>query len=67
MRQSHLLLPTIKETPADTEAASHRLMLRAGMIRQVAAGIYTWLPPGGTCRRAASADGWLPRCPRAFP
>jgi len=46
MRQSHLLLPTIKENPADAEVVSHRLMLRAGMIRQVAAGIYTWLPLG---------------------
>ncbi len=46
MRQSQLLLPTLKETPADAEAASHQLMLRAGLIRQVAAGIYTWLPLG---------------------
>jgi prolyl-tRNA synthetase len=46
MRQSQLLLPTLKENPADAEAASHRLMLRAGLIRQVAAGIYTWLPLG---------------------
>ena len=46
MRQSQLLLPTLKENPADADAASHRLMLRAGLIRQVAAGIYTWLPLG---------------------
>ncbi len=46
MRQSQLLLPTLKEDPADAEAVSHRLMLRAGLIRQVAAGIYTWLPLG---------------------
>ncbi len=46
MRQSQLLIPTIKEVPADAEVASHRLMLRAGLIRQVAAGLYTWLPLG---------------------
>ncbi len=46
MRQSRLLIPTLKETPADAEVASHRLMLRAGLIRQVASGLYTWLPLG---------------------
>ncbi len=46
MRQSQQLIPTIKETPAGAEVASHRLMLRAGLIRQVAAGLYTWLPLG---------------------
>ncbi|MAT84189.1 MAG: proline--tRNA ligase [Gammaproteobacteria bacterium] len=46
MRQSQQLMPTIKETPADAEVASHRLMLRAGLIRQVASGLYTWLPLG---------------------
>ncbi len=46
MRASQLLIPTMKEDPADAEVASHRLMLRAGLIRQVAAGIYTWLPLG---------------------
>jgi prolyl-tRNA synthetase len=46
MRQSQLLLPTLKENPSDADVASHRLMLRAGLIRQVAAGIYTWLPLG---------------------
>src|SRR5690606_2531613 len=39
-------LPTLKETPADAQIASHRLMLRAGMIRQQSAGIYSWLPLG---------------------
>jgi len=52
MRQSQLLLPTLKENPADAEAASHRLMLRAGLVRQVAAGIYTWLPLGLRVLRA---------------
>ena len=46
MRQTQLLVPTIKENPADADVASHRLMLRAGIIRQVAAGLYTWLPLG---------------------
>lgn len=46
MRASQILIPTMKEDPADADVASHRLMLRAGLIRQVAAGIYTWLPLG---------------------
>ncbi|MEZ4598403.1 MAG: proline--tRNA ligase [Syntrophotaleaceae bacterium] len=46
MRYSRYLLPTLKETPADAEVASHQLMLRAGMIRKVAAGIYNYLPFG---------------------
>ena len=46
MRASSFLLATQKETPADAETASHRLMLRAGMVRQVAGGLYTWLPLG---------------------
>lgn len=46
MRTSNFLLATTKETPADAEIISHQLMLRAGMIRKVAAGIYTWLPLG---------------------
>lgn len=46
MRTSQFLLATHKETPADAEVISHQLMLRAGMIRKNAAGIYTWLPLG---------------------
>ncbi len=46
MRYSRYLLTTLKETPADAEIASHQLMLRAGMIRKVAAGIYNYLPFG---------------------
>lgn len=46
MRTSQLLLATLKETPADAEVISHQLMLRAGLIRRVASGIYTWLPLG---------------------
>lgn len=46
MRTSQFPLQTIKEIPADAEIVSHRLMLRAGMIRKLAAGLYTWLPLG---------------------
>jgi prolyl-tRNA synthetase len=46
MRASDFHLNTLKEIPADAETASHRLMLRAGLIRQVAAGLYTWMPLG---------------------
>lgn len=46
MRLTSYFLPTIKETPAEAQIVSHRLMLRAGMIRQSAAGIYSWLPLG---------------------
>ena len=46
MRYSQYFIPTIKETPADAEVISHKLMLRAGMIRKVAAGIYNYLPLG---------------------
>ncbi|MDA9997652.1 proline--tRNA ligase [Gammaproteobacteria bacterium] len=43
---SKLLLPTLKEAPQEAEIISHKLMLRAGMIRKVASGVYTWLPLG---------------------
>src|SRR5512138_105334 len=46
MRTSKLLLATVKETPADADVISQKLMLRAGMIRKLAAGLYTWLPMG---------------------
>jgi prolyl-tRNA synthetase len=46
MRYTKLLIPTVKETPADAVVVSHRLMLRAGMIRKLSAGIYTYLPLG---------------------
>jgi len=46
MRASRYLIATQKETPADAEIISHRLMLRAGLIRKLAAGLYTWLPMG---------------------
>src|SRR6202789_795797 len=46
MRLSRFFLPLLKETPSEAQIVSHRLMLRAGMIRQEAAGIYAWLPLG---------------------
>ena len=46
MRLSRFFLPILKENPKEAEIVSHRLMLRAGMIRQEAAGIYAWLPLG---------------------
>ena len=65
MRLSQAFLPTLKETPADAQIASHRLMLRAGMVRQTSAGIYAWLPLGWRVlqrverivREAAADDG----------
>jgi prolyl-tRNA synthetase len=46
MRLSQFFLPILRETPAEAQIASHRLMLRAGMVRQASAGIYSWLPLG---------------------
>ena len=46
MRLSRYFLPVLKETPAEAQIVSHRLMLRAGMIKQASAGIYSWLPMG---------------------
>ena len=46
MRLSSFFMPTLKESPADAQIVSHKLMLRAGMIRQTSAGIYAWLPLG---------------------
>jgi len=46
MRTSQFLLATVKETPADAEIISHQLMLRAGLVRKMAAGLYNWLPMG---------------------
>src|SRR6187397_3370905 len=45
-RQSTLFLPTLREDPADAEAVSHKLLVRAGLIRQVGAGLWTYLPAG---------------------
>jgi prolyl-tRNA synthetase len=46
MRVSQYLIPTLREAPADAEVVSHQLMLRAGMVRKTASGIYSWLPLG---------------------
>ncbi len=55
MRISQFPLATLKETPSDAEVVSHQLMLRAGMIRKLATGIYTWLPLGLRVLRKAEA------------
>ena len=44
MKQSKMLIPTLREMPSDAQVISHALMLRAGYVRQVSAGIYTYLP-----------------------
>jgi len=46
MRWTRSLIPTLKEDPAEAEAVSHRRMVRAGLVRQLAAGIYVYLPLG---------------------
>ncbi len=46
MRLSNTLIPTLRDAPADAEVISHKLMLRAGMVRQIASGVYNWLPIG---------------------
>src|SRR2546422_3400479 len=46
MRTSRYFLATLKEAPADAELVSHKLMVRAGLIRRLAGGIYTWMPLG---------------------
>ena len=46
MRLSQFFLPTLKEVPSEAQIVSHQLMLRAGMIRQSSAWIYSWLPLG---------------------
>ena len=46
MRTSRFFLSTLKEAPSDAEIISHQLMLRAGMIKRLAGGIYTWMPIG---------------------
>ncbi|HID21308.1 MAG TPA: proline--tRNA ligase, partial [Planctomycetaceae bacterium] len=55
MRWSKTFIPTMKEVPADAEIPSHRLMLRAGLVRQVMAGSYTYLPLGWRALRKAEA------------
>ena len=65
MRLSRFFLPTLKEDPKEAQIVSHRLMLRAGMIQQSSAGIYSWLPLGfrgpeeyrANCTRRAGSRG----------
>src|ERR671926_617353 len=52
-RLSQYFLPTVKEPPADAEAISHKLLVRAGMVRQVGAGLWTYLPAGWRAHRKA--------------
>ena len=56
MRASRFYLPTLKEAPAEAEVVSHQLMLRAGLISSVAAGIYTWMPLGLRVLRKVEAS-----------
>ena len=55
MRTSQYLISTLKETPSDAAVISHQLMLRAGMIRRIASGLYTWLPMGLRVLRKAES------------
>jgi prolyl-tRNA synthetase len=55
MRASRFFVATLKEVPAEAEIVSHRLMLRAGLIRRLAAGVYTWLPTGLRVQRKIEA------------
>ncbi len=50
-RLSKYLLPTVKQPPGDAEALSHKLLVRAGMVRQLAAGLWTYLPAGWRVHR----------------
>src|SRR5215211_6217982 len=52
-RLSQFLLPTVKEAPADAEALSHKLLVRAGLARQLGAGMWTYLPAGWKAHRKA--------------
>ena len=56
MRASQFFLSTLKEAPSEAELPSHKLMLRAGLIRQEAAGIYAWLPLGLRVLEAGPVD-----------
>ena len=52
-RLSTYLLPTEKQAPADAEAISHKLMVRAGLLRQLGAGLWTWMPAGWRIHRGS--------------
>ena len=55
MRYSKMLIPTVKEVPAEAEIPSHKLMIRAGFIRKLASGTYTYLPLGLRCLQKIQA------------
>ena len=61
MRLAKSLVPTLREDPADAEALSHKLMLRAGLVRQLGAGIYVYLPIGHRVHDRIVALRGLPR------
>ena len=73
MRFSRTFIPTLRETPHEAETISHQLMLRAGLIRKLAAGIYDWLPAGlrvlknveqivrQEMNKAGGQEVWLPQ------
>ena len=68
MRLSHLFGRTLRETPADAELISHKLLLRAGMIRPLGTGIYTYLPLGWRVARKivqSCAGKWTPSTARS--
>ncbi len=69
MRMSNLLMPTLREVPAEAEITSHKLMLRAGLIRKLAAGIYSYLPLDfARCKRLnrLSVKKWTTQVHRNF-
>ncbi|MEQ1895571.1 MAG: proline--tRNA ligase, partial [Planctomycetota bacterium] len=55
MRSSKYFLSTVKEAPAEAELVSHKLMLRAGLIRRLGSGLYTWMPLGLRVMRKVEA------------
>ena len=64
---SKILLPTLKDAPQEAEVISHKLMLRAGMVRKVASGIYTWLPLGlKVLRKILLEKKWMPQVLKKF-
>ena len=64
MRYAQMLIPTLREDPSEAEVISHRLMLRAGMIRKLAAGIYSYLPLAQRVLRKALSCSPPPRARR---
>ena len=56
MRASQLFLPTLREAPADAEAVSHKLLVRGGFVRQVSAGLWSYLPLGWRVHRKVESE-----------